>query len=155
MKALTICQPYPRLILAGQKHVENRTWPTNYRGPLAIHAGKSRQWLNEDDIDSAAAAGDPLIFGAVVAVCTLADCVRVGDIEAGRLDARFPQLRNRAHCFGPWCWVLTDVQRLAVPVTWRGAQGLFEIPEAALDDGEDRPSPAPAGDSTNTGETAP
>ena len=45
MKALTICQPYPHLIMLGEKPVENRTWATSYRGPLAIHAGKSRQWL--------------------------------------------------------------------------------------------------------------
>lgn len=131
MKAVTICQPYPRLIVTGQKHVENRTWPTRHRGPLVIHAGKSRQWLDGEDED-AAAAGEPLEFGAIVATCTLADCVPLSDIERGLLDARFPQLRNRAHCFGPWCWVLTDVQRLAKPIPWRGAQGLFDIPEEAL-----------------------
>ena len=129
MKAVTICQPYPRLILIGEKHVENRSWPTHYRGPLAIHAGKSRKWLGDYDEDDANRAGDPLVFGAIVGVCTLADCVRIEDIEAGLLDARFPQLANREHCHGPWCWVLTDVRGLPSPVPWRGAQGLFNIPD--------------------------
>lgn len=40
MKALTISQPYASLIARGEKFVENRRWPTPYRGPLAIHAGK-------------------------------------------------------------------------------------------------------------------
>jgi hypothetical protein len=132
MKAVTICQPYPRLIYTGEKPVENRTWPTRYRGPLAIHAGKSRQWLDDDDISFAIAAGDPLVFGAVVATCILADCLRVEDIDRGMYDHRFPQLRSRAHCHGPWCWVLTDVQRLAVPVPWRGSQGLFDIPDTVF-----------------------
>lgn len=52
----------------------------------------------------------------------------VEDIESGKLHAKYPQLANHAHCFGPWCWVLTDVQRLAVPVPWRGEQGLFNVP---------------------------
>lgn len=132
MKALTICQPYPRLIIVGEKHVENRTWSTSYRGPLAIHAGKSRLYLTDDDEAAAAASSDPLIFGAVVALCSLADCVHVSTIYSGQLDERFPQLRDRAHCYGPFCWVLEGVRRLATPLPWRGAQGLFEIPDDAL-----------------------
>lgn len=50
MKALTICQPYAALICLPStdwrhKRVENRKWFTSYRGPLLIHAGKSRDWL--------------------------------------------------------------------------------------------------------------
>lgn len=41
MKALTIQQPWATLIAIGAKHIETRSWSTNYRGPLAIHAGKS------------------------------------------------------------------------------------------------------------------
>lgn len=56
MKALTICQPYPHLICTPQsdlkdgdvrKRVENRTWGTSHRGPLLIHAGRSKAWLRE------------------------------------------------------------------------------------------------------------
>lgn len=129
MKAITICQPYPHLIVIGEKHVENRTWPTHYRGPLVIHAGKSRAWLDGGEMDT---NGIPHVFGAIVATCTLADCVRVEEIHAGLLDQRFPQLRDRAHCHGPWCWVLADVRPLPVPVPWRGAQGLFDIPDEAV-----------------------
>lgn len=132
MKALTICQPYPRLIMIREKPVENRTWSTSYRGPLAIHAGKSRLYLVDDDEAAAEAAGDPLVFGAVVALANLADCVHVSQIHSGQLDQRFPQLRDRAHCYGPFCWVLTDVRRLATPLPWRGSQGLFEIPDDVL-----------------------
>ena len=46
MKAITICQPYAELILLGQKRVENRVWKPDYFGPLLIHAGKSRTWLD-------------------------------------------------------------------------------------------------------------
>ena len=45
MKALTIHQPYAELIRRGEKVIENRTWPTSYRGPLAIHAGGSVKFL--------------------------------------------------------------------------------------------------------------
>jgi len=40
VKALSIMQPWAWLIVNGQKDIENRYWKTNYRGPVAIHAGK-------------------------------------------------------------------------------------------------------------------
>jgi len=50
MKALTISQPYASLIASGEKWVENRTWATRYRGPLAIHAGRGTQYLSRDEL---------------------------------------------------------------------------------------------------------
>lgn len=41
MKAITIRQPWAGLIAVGEKVYETRSWPTKYRGPIAIHAGKS------------------------------------------------------------------------------------------------------------------
>lgn len=41
MKTLSIKQPYAALIAAGLKPFEIRTWQTQYRGELLIHAGKA------------------------------------------------------------------------------------------------------------------
>lgn len=38
MKAITIWQPWASLISCGIKKYETRSWPTKYRGPIAIHA---------------------------------------------------------------------------------------------------------------------
>ncbi len=38
MKTLSIQQPWASLIVAGLKDVENRTWSTDYRGRILIHA---------------------------------------------------------------------------------------------------------------------
>jgi hypothetical protein len=38
-KAITVLQPWASAIAFAGKDVENRDWPTRYRGPLAIHAG--------------------------------------------------------------------------------------------------------------------
>lgn len=38
MKAITIWQPWASLIACGAKRYETRSWPTKYRGPIAIHA---------------------------------------------------------------------------------------------------------------------
>lgn len=41
MKVITIKEPWASLIVNGYKKYEFRTWPTNYRGKLLIHAGKT------------------------------------------------------------------------------------------------------------------
>ena len=38
MKTLSVHQPYATLICSGVKTVENRTWVTNHRGKILIHA---------------------------------------------------------------------------------------------------------------------
>lgn len=40
MKALTLTQPWASLVALGEKRYETRSWSTEYRGPLAIHAAK-------------------------------------------------------------------------------------------------------------------
>lgn len=138
MKALTICQPYAELIARGDKRVENRTWSTPYRGSLYIHAGKSRNWLDIWFNGNCEIDGETRIpihamtFGAVVAIATLADCLPYDCVADGVYDKKYPWLRTHEHANGPWCWVLENVQRLTVAIPWRGAQGLFEIPETGV-----------------------
>jgi len=42
--------------------------------------------------------------------------------------------RNDPWAEGPWCWLLADPRPLAVPVPYRGRQGLFDVPDAFLRD---------------------
>lgn len=123
MKALTICQPYPHLILIGEKPVENRGWHTSYRGPMLIHAGKSREHLEPGDEFRAVEMGHPLEFGAIVGRCILADCVAVSE-----LWRQYPELVGHRHVFGPYCFVLKDPVRFERPIPYRGALGFFEVP---------------------------
>lgn len=131
MKALTICQPYAELIMNGSKRVENRDWPTRYRGPLIIHAGKSRSWLDESisqpgyDHESGLKIAD-LTFGAIVGIVDLVACVHVDQIPDD-----MAWMRTHEHTHGTWCWVLENVRRIN-PIPYRGAQGLFDIPEEVL-----------------------
>ena len=43
MKALTIKEPWATLIIDGYKKYEFRSWKTNYRGKILIHAGMSEE----------------------------------------------------------------------------------------------------------------
>lgn len=125
MKALTICQPYAHLIVQGRKTCENRTWPTNYRGLLYIHAGKSREWLNLDDdgMDDGIHV-DQMEFGKLVAICNLVACLHIDSRLLPEWIAKMTD-EQKGHVSGEYCWILADV-RPVQPIAWRGAQGLWD-----------------------------
>jgi hypothetical protein len=127
MKALTICQPYAELIMLGEKRVENRTWSTPYRGPLAIHAGRSRRWL-----DTYRPLPARMDFGAIVGICDLTQLVPIERIRDGRpLPKSLAWLHDHEHVEGPWCWVLEHVRRFERPIFCGGRQGLWDFDDAA------------------------
>jgi hypothetical protein len=110
MKALTVRQPWASLITAGLKDVENRTWRTNFRGTLLVHAGRVDRlpMLEFGHLLTAA----PLV-GAVVGTVEVVDCVR---------DSESPWAIP-----GQWHWTLDDPQPLAEPVLCRGWLGLWDV----------------------------
>jgi hypothetical protein len=127
MKALSIHQPWAWAILHAGKTVENRGWPTRYRGPLLIHASKTRSSYDREAlVDWAKVYGvalprwEELVAGALVGVVELVDCV-----PASRVDPS-PWVE------GPICWVLANPRPFAATLTYRGAQGLFEVSDEMI-----------------------
>lgn len=127
VKTITVCQPYAELIARGEKRVENRVWAPKYRGPIAIHAGMSRDWLDTYD-----PLPNNLVYGAVVAIANLVTVVHVASKSDGRIDAwlkagmeeQFGWLRDHEHFTGPWGWILSDIRRVG-PFPARGMQNLW------------------------------
>ena len=46
MKTITIKQPWAQFIAEGIKDIENRTWKTNFRGRVLIHASADERLMN-------------------------------------------------------------------------------------------------------------
>lgn len=84
----------------------------------------SKAWLVGEDVDGISES--QLVFGAVVAIADLVACIHVNH---KREFDRFPWLASHRHALGPWCWVLMDVRVLPKPVPYKGAQGIWEIPD--------------------------
>jgi len=122
MKALSIRQPWAELIVRGIKDVENRSWSTEHRGPLAIHAARTF-YFNLDDKaereewenlrDDYGLDKDKLVYGALV-----------GTVEVVEVTK---QVKSKWHVQGSWGWYVMDAKRLAKPVPKRGMPGLYEV----------------------------
>ena len=85
IKAFSIRQPWAWAIIHAGKDIENRDWPTRFRGEVCIHAAK--KWGVEErmDIDCIHRAsgirfpiGAPLL-GGIVGVAEIADCVEASE----------------------------------------------------------------------------
>jgi hypothetical protein len=149
MKAITLWQPWASLIATGAKKIETRSWKTNYRGPLAIHAAKT--WNSETDAmmhtwytqgGLAPLVGKPLDLtgssypdikeeylpkGMIIAICNLVDC-----IPTDRFTQKQIEFEKHFGDFTPgrYGWILEDVRLLTEPIPAKGMQGLwnYDIP---------------------------
>ena len=127
MKAITIQQYWAWAIMAGHKGVENRTWGTSYRGPLAIHAGQSISLMSRQIIQRILGRDVPVDCprGALLGVVDLVDVVRFNPHQPLLLDPY--DLAGDPFATGPVCWILRNPRALAEPIPMRGQLGLFEV----------------------------
>jgi hypothetical protein len=136
MKAITISQPYASLIASGQKWIENRSWPTTYTGPLAIHAGKGLHYLDREEIKE-------FPTGSIIATARLSGCVvreqlqrmSFGDTTKNQIipgcKVSWKQAFDHEHTEGPWCWILEDIRAIE-PIEIKGAQQLWAVPREIM-----------------------
>lgn len=78
LPVLSIRQPWAWLIVNGYKDVENRTWPTHFRGKVLIHAGKKwDEGIMPADIKAMYGIEVPrrLETGGIVGMAEITDCV--------------------------------------------------------------------------------
>lgn len=135
MRALTIRQPWVGAFFADSnpKDIENRSFATEYRGPVLLQAG---QQLADDSTAmstverligrvpwlGAHSSGTQWAMGAVIGVADLVSIHRVDDCRGGCSPWALP---SRAH------WRFENPRLLARPVLAAGKLGLW-TPDAEL-----------------------
>jgi len=126
MKALTLWQPWAQAIALGLKQIETRSWATNHRGPLAIHAAKRplpdmARWAGIfPDISEGA-----FPLGCIVAITSVVDCVEMTDKLIKELS---PVERALGHYEpGRFAWILGPIFPLPSPIFISGHQGLWNF----------------------------
>lgn len=120
VRALSVRQPWAALILDGAKTVENRTWPTRWRGTLAIHAG-ARPDPAAAELATTGVGSTPL--GAYLGAVELVDVHHDRDCRIGCGHGAQP---------GVWHWVLRHPRRLAEPIPAPGQLRVYPPPPHVL-----------------------
>ncbi|AOE44917.1 hypothetical protein SEA_TWISTER6_8 [Gordonia phage Twister6] len=138
MKCLTVQQPWAWAIFNG-KNIENRTQMWNYRGLLAIHAGKQTSAVGQRDRrvrDALAAAAPhwprPFDLGVILGVVDLVDIHFAGD-DCTKTCSTWGDDRHHQGIFDPvrrggvTHLVLENPRTLTEPIPARGALGLWNL----------------------------
>lgn len=116
MKAISIRQPWADAIIWHGKDVENRNWPTTFRGPVLIHAAKAWGQDERDDLDFIeGVTGTKLetmrpLLGGIIGQAEIVDCVTA---------------MNSKWFFGRYGFVIKNAKPLPFRPC-RGALGFFE-----------------------------
>ena len=152
MKTLTVKQPWASLIVEGIKDIENRTWKTNFRGRMLIHASakpdydirntnnisiynvlRENEYLFDDDIDAFCAVG------AIIGSVEIVDCViNYPSIWAEKQHCTYytpcKDLMKSTNCLDGcrhfskpiYNWVLANPVKFEKPIPCKGALSLWD-----------------------------
>lgn len=92
MKAITIKQPWATLIAKGYKEYEFRTWKTNYRGDILIHAGKS---TDKEAMERFKKYNLEYPLGVIIAKAKITDCIKVNEELLKTMQAKNYEVYKR------------------------------------------------------------
>jgi len=123
MKVLTIKMPWAWLILKHGKDVENRTWRTDYRGRLLIHASKKPDPFLTDIV--ARCCSDRLTSDGLRELFSWCENI-VGSVE---LVDCVQNHKSKWAEPGMWHWVLKNPVLFKEQIPAKGSLGLWEYKE--------------------------
>jgi hypothetical protein len=156
MKCISLWQPwasalflrYPANTLPGERQApefwlkpdETRSWPTAFRGPLAIHAAAK---ITRPDADFDPQLDDILfrLFrrrtadlprGCILGYCVLDRCSKTINVERRPMQYLWGDYRERGDDGKVrYAWSFGDERKLLpCPISWKGSQGFFDVPDS-------------------------
>lgn len=132
MKVLSLTEPYATLIKNGIKTIETRSWKTNYRGKLYIHASSTKipkEYKNNLDLMSLVDINN-LNYGNIICSCELVDCIEmtskfVNDIKNNQKNEYITGIYSK----GRYAWILKNIEVLDNPIKVKGHLGIWNLEE--------------------------
>lgn len=122
LRTISLHQPWATLVAIGAKRIETRSWKTDYRGPLCIHAAKRWKpndihtmfndsygfwraafsafegYFQQNKIWTSAKLKSLMPLGKLVATCRLVDCIPVEKVSWELLQRTVGTHEGRACC---------------------------------------------------------
>lgn len=139
IKVLSIKEPFATLIKEKIKRIETRSWKTNYRGELYIHASISKSTLEHKDGAFLELIQD-LSYqqGFIICKCQLVDCVYMTkDYIEDMKKNHYREYLCGLYEEGRYAWVLDEIEPLSSPLPAKGRLGIwnyFEEDSNVVDD---------------------
>ncbi len=127
MKVLSLLQPYASLIKDKIKCVETRSWKTNYRGELYIHASLKKVTKKDPTVNNLITLlqDKEIIYGNIIAKCKLKDCIYMDDEFLNKMNKNKTEHMCGEYSVGRYAWILEDIQVLDKDIPVKGHLGIW------------------------------
>lgn len=155
-RAISLKQPWAWAVFNAGKNIENRTWWTEYRGPIWIASSaqvtRTDYQVASHIIERISGVRPPdsrdVVYGAILGRATVSDCILPGGHVATSRPAKNwpagtakPPESGGPHPLQPAKWhfpeqfgyVLDDLHALATPVPCKGLQRFWRVPADVLE----------------------
>ena len=122
MKVITIKQPWASLIAEGYKEYEFRTWKTNYRGEILIHAGKG---IDKKAMERFKYLNLTYPRGEIIAKAEITDCIIVDKEVSKQLLKKDKLVYHNLKNWMGYGFKLENVKKIT-PIKIKGKLSLWE-----------------------------
>ncbi len=128
MKVLSLTEPFATLIKEKKKLIETRSWKTNYRGELYIHASMTKPAKNdlENEELMSLIENKKMNFGHIICKCILVDCVYMTEEYINDMkENNYQEYICGEYSVGRYAWILEEVELLDKPIFAKGHLGVW------------------------------
>ena len=123
MKALTIKEPWASLIIEGYKEYEFRSWKTNYRGKILIHAGLT---VEKEYLERFKDYNIHLKPGYILGEVELLDCIPVTEKFENELTEKDEKVYGKSKQRRGYAWKIGNIKKYNEPIRINGKLGLWD-----------------------------
>ena len=126
MKVLTIREPFATLIKDKVKIYETRSWKTNYRGEIYIHAAKIRSKASNVNIASTylKSRENP---EHMICKCILKNCIYMDENFINEVKKNKEEYNSGHYEVGRFAWQLEVIEVLKEPIYAKGQLGIWNF----------------------------
>lgn len=128
MKVLSLTEPYATLIKEKKKLIETRSWKTNYRGELYIHASMTpiSKTTKEDNKLFSLINDSKLNFGHIICKCNLIDCIYMTKEYVENMKRNnYQEYICGGYEVGRYAWVLENIKPIK-PIKAKGQLNIWD-----------------------------
>ena len=123
MKVLTLKQPWATLVAEGIKKYEFRSWKTNYRGKILIHAGTG---IDKKELEKFKDLNLEFPSKRILAEVELEDCLELNDELNEKIIAEKNIAYGSKYRTG-YAWKLTNSKKINYDKEIKGQLGLWNL----------------------------
>lgn len=129
MKVLSIKEPFASLVALGIKKIETRSWKTNYRGEIYIHASLTKNVIKDKKRKEKLLSLLPNNYdfkqGYIICKAYLKDCIYMDEEFINKIKKEKIEYLCGHYEIGRYAWVLENVELLDKVILAKGKLGIW------------------------------